>query len=238
MSLRVNTGDISCETDFTRACEQGDRETVEKTAATLWWRLRHPVELNEGLLSACRAGHAPLVKYLLTWSNPRYRNDASLRLAAQHNHIECVKLLLPHVPANTCNSVCAMGALQRGNLELLQLMLPFSFPHLDADQALGHAAKHGHVPLVHWLLKSANPHYKNSVALRLALKEGHTDVVELLLPVSDCLVARQTLMDNQTYDPLNRHYALEHFIQSDLLRDKLNNEVNDVANLNRSKRKM
>lgn len=224
MSLRVPSGEFVSGGAFVEACKTGDWKTVEKTA-TLWWRMFNQTTLNEGLACAAQEGQTDMVRHLLKWANPRYDTDRSLRMASRERHIECVKLLLPHVPANTCENVCLWGALQRGDVQMAKLLLPLC-KKVSPNAALEYASKYGRLEVVRWLLTVANPYYRESLALRNALKEGHIHVVELLMPLSNCITAREVMKLENEYDP-QQYSQLEEFIQRQQLRAHLHQATHE-----------
>jgi len=97
---------------------------------------------------------------------------------------------------------------------------------VSPNAALEYASKYGRLEVVRWLLTVANPYYRESLALRNALKEGHIHVVELLMPLSNCITAREVMKLENEYDP-QQYSQLEEFIQRQQLRAHLHQATHE-----------
>lgn len=170
------------------------------------------IEANsELLIKASFTGNIQEVKRLIPVSDPKFRDSAALRWAAEKGHTEIVECLIPVSDPNA----------EKGG-----------------SNPLGWAAEQGHIECVKLLIPVSDATSNDNFALRVAEEYEHKEIIQLLLPVSDYKQAVLYMRSKNRSTTLLTQCIEEY--ESQLLQQTLTAELQSVADIKQSseKRKM
>lgn len=180
--------------DLATASRNGDYNRVQELMQTVpTYR-----EIEDGLSHAISAGHAEIVKLILTTTNPEHGLlGYSLKIAIENGNLEIVKLLLGR-NTNTsvlsfcvqCPSSCPSGIPSRCpyrnmTVAILKLFIEKNLfiYHGNLQCIMCNASLNGNIDLIRFILESqliGTDTWLISIATSSACAAGHFDIVKLL----------------------------------------------------------
>lgn len=183
---------------------------------------------TEAFTCAAYHGKWAIVKFLIPFADPMFKESKALRCAVSEGEFEMVKLLLPvsNPYAHEKGQSALVVAAGDGHLEIVNLILGQDQTEKSPSTlseyfyAMSDAAAAGHLDVVKVLWSLCPP--KNSLGLIFAARHHRQQVIDFLFPLSNVEAAIKDLYKT-------RHFKEAQLLESHLEKEKLNQNLG-VAN--------